>query len=202
MSENTLFRLILTAIFVSIMALAVTYRRKAEPVGGKVSAAEAKAQEGALIFYWLRGLGVLLWIGTPIYLIVPSAFAWAAVPVPLWLRWVGVGIAVTLPFLVAWAQRSLGNNVTKTVVTKQEHALVTSGPYRWIRHPLYTFAFLFFMCLSVIAANAYFAAVITLGYIPLMLRTRQEEAMLAERFGDEYRAYVKRTGRFFPRLIG
>jgi protein-S-isoprenylcysteine O-methyltransferase Ste14 len=60
---------------------------------------------------------------------------------------------------------------------------------------------LFFVALSLISANWYFGAVMLLGAVPLFARTRQEEAMLIARFGDQYREYMKRTGRFLPRLV-
>jgi protein-S-isoprenylcysteine O-methyltransferase Ste14 len=107
----------------------------------------------------------------------------------------------TIPFVV-WAQRSLGGNVTKTVVTKQEHRLVMHGPYRWIRHPLYLAGAAFFVALGLMSASWYFFAVLLLGVLPLTLRTRMEEAALIERFGDEYREYMKCTGSLLPRIIG
>jgi protein-S-isoprenylcysteine O-methyltransferase Ste14 len=110
-------------------------------------------------------------------------------------------LALLIIAAASWAQSSLGSNVTKTVVTKEEHTLVTAGPYRWIRHPLYTIGVLFFVALSLISANWYFGAVMLLGAVPLFARTRQEEAMLIARFGDQYREYMKRTGRFLPRLV-
>jgi len=202
MDENTLFRILYSVTFLSVIVIVAIYRRRAEPEGGRVSPREARAQEGTLIYVLLRLGGLLLWLGGLAAIIYPPVLGWAALPLPGWARWLGVGIAAALPALVIWAQRSLAGNVTKTVVTKAGHSLVTSGPYRWIRHPLYTFGVLFFVALSLISATWYFAGVMALASPALILRTRKEEAMLVERFGDEYRAYMQRTGRFLPRLFG
>ncbi len=202
MPSDTLFRILFGGILLFVMIVVGMYRRRAEPAGGKVSAKQAREEEGLFIYLGLRLLGVAIWLGAPLYVIAPSLFAWSRMPLPIWIRWLGVGLALAAVPFVIWAQRSLGGNVTKTVVTKQEHTLVTHGPYRWVRHPLYLAGAVFFVSLSLIGATWYFVAAMILGAIPLMLRTRLEEAALMERFGEPYREYMKRTGRFFPRLIG
>jgi len=85
-------------------------------------------------------------------------------------------------------------------VTRKEHTLVTSGPYRWVRNPLYASYFVIVTGVTLLMAN-YFpvvagAAVLTL----VVIRTRREEEKLTDRFGDEYREYMKQVGRFLPRL--
>ncbi len=202
MAENTPFQIAFAVLFFSSLFIAGSYRRRAEPIGGRVSPRAAFAQEGPLIYLLLRVLGPLLWLGGIAYAIYPPILARAALPLPAWLRWCGVGAAAVVPFLILWAQRHLGGNVTRTVVTKGEHSLVTTGPYRWIRHPLYTSGIIFFAALSLVAATWFFAALMAVLAVPLIIRTRREEAMLVERFGDAYRAYMQRTGRFFPRLTG
>ena len=101
--------------------------------------------------------------------------------------------------LFSWVFRSLGKNLTDTVVTRAEHTLVTTGPYRWVRHPFYAAGFSFFVAASLMSANWYLAVAGGLAGVLLALRTRTEEAKLIERFGDEYLAYMQRTGKFLPR---
>ena len=102
--------------------------------------------------------------------------------------------------LFVWTFRSLGKNLTDTVVTRQQHTLVQHGPYRWIRHPLYSSAALLIAALSLIAANWFFFAVGAALLCVLIMRTRTEEENLVARFGDSYRQYMERTGRFVPRI--
>ena len=102
--------------------------------------------------------------------------------------------------LLVWTFRSLGTNLTDTVVTRQKHTLVLVGPYRWIRHPLYTSAALLTVAISLIAANWFLCLTGVVVFCLLLVRTRIEEANLVARFGDSYRAYMQRTGRFLPRI--
>ena len=75
----------------------------------------------------------------------------------------------------------------------------TSGPYRWVRHPLYSVGSMFFASLSVLPANWFMALATFSILLMLLVRLPKEKQKLMERFGDEYREYMKRTGRFFPR---
>ena len=107
---------------------------------------------------------------------------------------------VVVPLLLTWTFHSLGRNLTDTVVTRREHTLVTHGPYRWVRHPFYVVVALWGLSFSLLTANWLLALLGVAALTMLVIRTRIEEAKLAERFGDEYRAYARRTGRFFPLL--
>ena len=102
--------------------------------------------------------------------------------------------------LLFWTLRSLGKNLTDTVVTRKHHSLVTTGPYRWVRHPFYVCAALVTLAVSLISANAFFLVAGGLILLLLFFRTRVEEANLVSRFGEDYRKYMDRTGRFFPRF--
>jgi protein-S-isoprenylcysteine O-methyltransferase Ste14 len=87
------------------------------------------------------------------------------------------------------------------VITRASATLVTSGPYRWVRHPFYVTVTLLFLSATIIAANwligASSAAILGL----LAIRTPKEEQKLIERFGDGYRQYMATTGRYVPRIF-
>ena len=97
--------------------------------------------------------------------------------------------------------RTLGKNLTDTVVTRAEHTLVTRGPYRWVRHPFYLATALAVVANSLVTANWFLALTGGIAFGLLVLRTRTEEEKLIERFGEDYKEYMERTGRFFPRLF-
>jgi protein-S-isoprenylcysteine O-methyltransferase Ste14 len=99
-----------------------------------------------------------------------------------------------------WTFHCLGLNLTDTVVTRRAHTLVTSGPYRWVRHPFYGCVALFTTGSAVVAANWFMAVTGALTIWLITVRTRTEEAHLLARFGPSYEAYRARTGRFLPRL--
>ena len=133
-------------------------------------------------------------------MINPQWMAWASVPVPIWLRWCGFVFIGLGGFLIVWTFSNLGKNLTDTVVTRQNHTLVTTGPYRYVRHPFYLAGFLALMGGSIVTANWFslLAGLVPLSF--LVVRTRIEEDKLIERFGDEYRDYMAATGRFLPKF--
>jgi protein-S-isoprenylcysteine O-methyltransferase Ste14 len=195
MLSETVFRLITIVLVLTGAGIGFYHRIKAH----KLSQEKINRQEeGNFILIGLRLSGGLVWASTLAYMINPAWMAWASLPLPAWLRWAGVGGALAAIPLLYWMFTSLGKNITDTVVTRQEHTLVIHGPYRWVRHPLYSFAALFFLSLSLIAANWFIAAMIGLTFLMIAIRTPIEEAKLVERFGDDYRAYMQRTGRFLP----
>jgi len=89
--------------------------------------------------------------------------------------------------------------VSETVLTKERHELVTSGPYRWVRHPLYGTGIALFLSVGLMAANAFLLlwTVVALVSIRLIVVPR-EEAALVEAFGQEYQSYQSRTGSLLP----
>jgi len=87
------------------------------------------------------------------------------------------------------------------VVTRKEHSLVITGPYRWVRHPFYVSFALAALTMSLMTANWFAFATLSAVFCLLVLRTSKEEEKLIERFGDDYRHYMERTGRFLPRLF-
>ena len=195
MSDDNTFRLILLVGFVILMPIGL-YHRLRSRTGESLD----RRQEGLFILVTLRLIGIGGMAGLIAYLISPANLGWAAVTLPGWLRWTGVGLALIAGWLLVWMFRTLGPNLTDTVVTRKEHTLVTTGPYRWVRHPFYTSAGLLVLASSLIAANCFFLVAGCLMFLLLLIRTRKEEENLIARFGDDYRKYMERTGRFVPRL--
>ena len=195
MNDDPLFRLILLTGFVIFMPIGI-YHRLRSRTGEHLD----RQQEGLFILVGLRLLGVVGMAGFIAYLINPACLAWAAVPLLPGLRWTGVGLGLITGWLILWTFHYLGKNLTDTVVTRKEHTLVTTGPYRWVRHPFYTAAALATLASSLAAANWFFFVTGCLMFLLLAIRTRKEEENLITRFGDDYRKYIQRTGRFLPRL--
>ena len=191
---DAVFRPYVIAIFVIMMAIALPFRIKSQSTGEKLD----RMQEGLFILVGLRLAGLALWLSAIAFMINPVRMAWASMPLPDWIRWAGVAVGVTTPLLLVWTLSTLGPNLTDTVVTRQAHTLVTRGPYRWVRHPFYVCMALFVLSLGVVAANWFMLAAGVVVFTMLVVRTRIEEEKLLARFGDPYRDYLKRTGRFLP----
>ena len=101
--------------------------------------------------------------------------------------------------LLLWTFHTLGPNLTDTVVTRKTHTLVTHGPYRWVRHPFYNSGALCILANSLLASNWFLLLTGMVALMLLVIRTRKEEENLLKRFGDDYRTYMERTGRFWPK---
>ena len=159
-----------------------------------------RRQEGWFILATLRPAALVFFIGLSLYFANPARMAWSAVPLPLWVRWSGVAMVGATSALLLWTLHSLGGNLTDTVVTRKVHTLVAHGPYRWVRHPFYDAVALLLLGASLGSANGFLLAAGTAVFTLLAVRARTEERMLVARFGDQYRSYMARTNRFWPRL--
>jgi protein-S-isoprenylcysteine O-methyltransferase Ste14 len=93
--------------------------------------------------------------------------------------------------------------VSETVLTKSHHELVISGPYQWIRHPLYTTGIVLVLAIGLIAASWFILllALVALASIRLVVIPLEERELLTK-FGNAYGAYMQRTGRLLPRVLG
>jgi protein-S-isoprenylcysteine O-methyltransferase Ste14 len=137
------------------------------------------------------------------YVVNPPWMVWAELPLPGWTRWAGVALGLLTVPAARWVFTSLGRNVSETVLTKSHHALVTTGPYRWIRHPLYTTGIALVLAIGLMAASWFILlfGLVTLASMRFVVIPLEERELLMK-FGDAYRAYMQRTGRLLPRVLG
>ena len=148
-------------------------------------------------------LALFLVVSVIAYAAIPQRMTWASFVLPAWIRWLGFMVGLLTIPAVSWVLRSLGHNVSETVLTKREHQLVIAGPYQWVRHPLYTTGIILFVALGLMLASwlvLFIAAFIALIFNLLVVPA--EERALVAKFGDRYQAYMRGTGRFLPRVPG
>jgi protein-S-isoprenylcysteine O-methyltransferase Ste14 len=196
MNEN-IFRILAALALFTAIGISSYFRRKADRDSGeKIS----RSVDGSAMMTLIKIGGLLLWLSPIIYLINPYWMAWSKVGLPEWVRWLGVAIGILCVIGVYWLFSSIGSGITPTSATRKQHTLVTRGPYRWVRHPLYTVGSSLFIAFGMMADNWFIASLGILTFILMAARTPKEEANLIEKFGDEYREYMKRTGRFLPKL--
>ena len=196
MNEDNVFRWCLIAgMFVWLPIVAyhrIQAHRTREPLD--------RRQEGLFILATLRPAGLVFFVSLFVYLVNPARMAWSAVALPAPVRWSGVVLIAAASALLVWTLRTLGLNLTDTVVTRKAHTLVISGPYRWVRHPFYDAVALLLLACSLVAANWFMFVTGVLVVTLLAVRAPREEARLVARFGADYRAYMARTNRFLPTL--
>ena len=180
------------SLFVPVMAY---FRIRSQLTGERLD----RRQEGWFILISLRLVAVIGAAVMIAFLVDPSLTRWSSLPLPEWLRWSGIAVGAAACVWTIWTFSHLGKNLTDTVVTRREHTLVVSGPYRWIRHPFYIGVAGAVVSATLGTAN-WFIAISGITVLALLvLRTDREEDKLVERFGDDYRTYMTRTGRFWPR---
>ena len=196
MTDDQIFRIVLVAAMAAYVPFQLFYRIRSRAGGEQLD----RQQEGLFNLIAVRALGAAAMFGVIAFVIDPAWMAWASVPLPTAPRWLGAASRFAGVALGIWTLRSLGSNLTNTVVTRSEHTLVTHGPYRHVQHPMYVAAALGYAGNALATAN-WFIALAGVGTLAVVvMRTPIEEAKLGERFGDDYRRYVARTSRFIPRL--
>jgi protein-S-isoprenylcysteine O-methyltransferase Ste14 len=149
----------------------------------------------------LFGCTISMVVALILYVGFPRSIQFAQLGFPLWLRILGVVVALLGVTLLWWADTTLGDNLSVTLQVKENHSLVTTGPYRFIRHPVYAAGMSFFIGTSAASAN-WVVATLLLGSFTLLYAQRipQEEKMMLDHFGEEYRQYMQVTGRLIPRI--
>ncbi len=150
-----------------------------------------------VVFLALTGIGMLV----PIVYVFSSILDFADYDLPNWVGWVGAGLFGFATWLLWRSHADLGRNWTPTLGIRDEHTLVTEGVFRYIRHPMYA-AHLIWAVAQVLMLHNWLAGFSFLVFIlpHYLLRVGDEEQMMLDQFGDDYRAYMQRTGRFIPRV--
>ncbi len=196
MPHDEIFRRILIVSCLLVFPVALYFRLKSQATREPLD----RRQEGTFILATLRPAGAAFMVGLVVYMFNPSRMAWSSVPLPVWLRYAGIGVWAAATAMLFWTLRTLGKNLTDTVVTRRAHTLVTHGPYRWIRHPFYGSVLLLIVAGALTAANWFLLLTGGAAFTLMVIRMRIEEQKLLDRFGEPYRAYRAATGAFFPRL--
>lgn len=196
MNEN-IFRILAAAIFFTSFGISATFRRKADKDSDETI---SRKVDGNALMTIIKIGGLILWLSPLVYLINPAWMNWSKIGLPEWSRWLGVGFGILCAIGIYWLFSSIGSGITPTSATRKEHKLVTNGIYRYVRHPLYTFGSSMFVSFAMMADNWFIAALGIMAFVAMAIRTPKEEANLIEKFGDEYREYMRRTGRFIPKF--
>lgn len=196
--NDSLIRWLLLGMFALFFVVRAYHHRKAVTEGGAIEYREPHQRAMQLMrqsvgLAWLAAMGC--------YFFIPRWVAWADFPMPEWIRWVGLALGYANLPLLWWIEATLGKNFNTTLHVREGHTLVTNGPYRWVRHPMYTSLYILVIAIFLASAN-WLVGLPGLLSLTLIIFNRldREEALMLEQFGDAYRAYMQRTGRLFPRL--
>ena len=201
--NETLFRIIFSILWLIFFANLTWIRYSSRDVADKTSADRATQRERQWHTIALAIFAPLWFGGIILYALVPGWIRFFAMPLPTWFRLIMAGVAtLSIPFTL-WGYRTLGKNWVHALEPSQftqrkKGTLVTSGPYRYVRNPIYLGAFTFIIALALVSSN-WFLLVPNIFIIAIVyMQVDGEEKMLLARFGDEYRNYMKRTPRIIP----
>jgi protein-S-isoprenylcysteine O-methyltransferase Ste14 len=118
------------------------------------------------------------------------------------VRVAGLALGVYAACMQLWALATLGRFLVPRAVVFADHALITTGPYRFVRHPVYSGSIALVLGTALATLNVAVLLVCPLVIVGMLMEARVEEGLLETRFGSEYRAYARRTGCLVPRLGG
>ena len=110
---------------------------------------------------------------------------------------IGVASCVAGMAILVWARQHLGRNWSPTVASKEGHELITSGPYRYVRHPMYTGGLLAASGSALTAGGAWVFLLVILGIV-FLWRVGAEDRLMARQFPNEYPEYKRRTKALIP----
>lgn len=193
MNSETMFRTIFAITIVVGLCIRAYFQKQAK----RVERIEQRNERRDRFFYNLVLVSYLL---MPFY-VFTSWLDFAHMTLPAWVRWVGVLINCFSIGLFAWTHKTLGANWSGILEISKDHRLMTEGPYRYVRHPMYSTFFVGALGILLLSAN-WFIGVAHLGAVTWMYLARvdSEESMMIEHFGDVYRQYMSTSGRLLPRF--
>jgi len=137
----------------------------------------------------------------PLFYLFSPWLDFANYDLPGWMGWMGTA-AFAAALLLLWRSHAdLGRNWSAILQIRQEHTLITNGVYRYTRHPMYAAHLLWAIAQGLLLQNWLAGWILLVTFIPMYLvRVPEEEKMMLEQFGQEYRLYISRTGGIIPRL--
>ena len=197
MDTDTSLRFLLGAILITLIGMEVYYLLRMRAITSSEDEQVYDNKIGASLSAALIDLGLILAL---VYVIRPGGLRWASFELLMWIRWTGSGLALAGLGLRGWAHIALGSEYAWYMRVHPAHRLVTAGPYQYVRHPMYGAALLLTAGIALATANWLIGALLVLpAILTLARRLDAEEAMLLEKFGNDYRAYQRHTGRLLPR---
>lgn len=149
MKQELIFRAGLALVSTLLLGVRLYYGQAARQSRRKIVIARRGVWSTSLLWF----LGLLGVITANLYIIALDGLKWASLSLSIWLRWVGIGLGGITVLLFDWIHRALGKNWSMPVIIRDDHTLITNGPYRYVRHPMYSTIFVWALAYFLISAN-------------------------------------------------
>ena len=207
MTLDIFFKIAFFVIFFSFAYVMTAYTKKAKArKEDRATRIKMHDQHEVPLLLRLRQIfGIPFYLGILVWTFAPKYMEWSDMDLPAWVRWSGLVLGVLAIFINAWSHRTLsrklGEDFDPALRLLKVPALVKEGPYAKLRHPIYL-AFLLMQISVLLLTSNWLIGVCGLAIIlsVMAIRVPEEEQLLTEQFGDEYRDYIRQTGKFLPRL--
>jgi protein-S-isoprenylcysteine O-methyltransferase Ste14 len=193
MEEELMFRIIFVLTYAIFGSIRIYYRKQTL---GRESEKEESLRDPQTIFL---SIVILAYFATMfIYILLPDWIFWAHLDLHILIRWFGVALGVLIIGLLTWIHQTLGRQYAAKLEIQKEHTLIEAGPYKNVRHPMYTVFISFSLAVALISSNLLILIFAILIAIPFHWIAQKEERMLTDQFGEDYLSYIDRTRRFLP----
>ncbi|MSU59020.1 MAG: isoprenylcysteine carboxylmethyltransferase family protein [Pedosphaera sp.] len=193
---------VLAGVLVYWGGVYVQARRVRKQIGRSPNMKPRTPKEKILWLGWMLVVGG--WIAIPLlagksklgplfqfHLLIPDALATA------------LGITLTIAGYVCtlWCYAVMGSSWRICVNTREKNALVTRGPYRWMRHPIYSFQIVMLLGAVLLLPTIFTGLILAVHFVCTLIKATDEEKYLLTVHGDAYREFITKTGRLFPKLL-
>lgn len=194
MTQEHIYKIIYGVLFLIFMLIRIHHAKK---IKGNVNI-RTEGGKGEKILVFLVSTGMMI---IPIIWIFSGLFEITNMNLPSWARITGVITAILSLWLFYAVHKTLGRNWSPVLEIREGHTLTKEGPYKRIRHPMYTQIWIWVIAQFLITSNW---TVGLSGLIPwsilYFIRVPNEEKMMEEEFGEEYLKYMEQTGRVLPKF--
>jgi protein-S-isoprenylcysteine O-methyltransferase Ste14 len=192
--EELIFKILFVLLWIFYIRLRVPFAKQYK-LSEKITSLKLLSEKLLIAFLSLGLLLIpMLWVFTP-YL---DRFS---LNMPLWLRLAGVGLSAYSLFYFYRVHKMLGSNWSPTLEIRKGHELIRTGPYKRVRHPMYLQIGLWTIAQFMMVSNQLAGSSGLICWMLLcIVRIPMEEKMMLETFGEDYKEYMKDTGRLFPKL--
>ncbi|MBN1274085.1 MAG: isoprenylcysteine carboxylmethyltransferase family protein [Candidatus Aminicenantes bacterium] len=188
---GNIFKIVYFVEYVLISVVRVFHTRKYRTLSVSID----KKTLLDIVLLGLSGIGMVV----PLIYIFSPIMDFADYNLPLWIGWLGAVLFAAAVWLLWRSHVDLGRNWTPTLGLRKGHELITTGIFKYIRHPMYAAHILWAVAQALMLHNGIAGFSLLVVFVPQYLsRVKAEEWMMLERFGEQYRNYMKKTGRIFP----
>ena len=191
------YRILLVVVLVAFIGHRGYYTRKY----GRPDSETIQSRQGGAAQVVANVLSLVALLASAVYVLAPGLLSGAGLPLTAWLRWGGIALAAAGFALLQWAHTALSRNWSDAPRLMKGQTLTTRGPYRWVRHPMYS-AFLLILSAPLLLSANWLVGLpwIAATALDIAGRIGFEEGILADAFGTEFFDYTQTTGRLLPRF--